>query len=183
MEEIPVPEAHVEEPKQEIKEEEPEQRLFDNPQIERDIPLPFMEEVKPEPAPEPIKEEKPVVIEKPKPVEKPRPVIERITEPVNDQPVVEHIAVSYIPPVLDEKEAQRLENHLLECDPLLKKGQAKFYSRHCTIGKLYTIAQYKKFNGCVYETARTSMDSLVELGYYKKQQIKNKFVYTPLERK
>ena len=98
-------------------------------------------------------------------------------------PVEQEIAVTYIPTVLDEKEACRLEQHLLELDPSLKKGEAKFYARHCTLGKKYTIAQYKKAIGCVYETARTSMDHLAELGYYRKEQLKNKYVYSPIPRK
>lgn len=97
-------------------------------------------------------------------------------------PQEERIAVSFIPKAIDEKEAYRLEKHLLELDPLLKKGQAKFYARHCTLGKKYTIQQYKKYNGCAYETARTSMDHLAELGYYRKEQVKNKFVYAPIPR-
>ena len=95
----------------------------------------------------------------------------------------EQIAVSYIPTMIDEKEACRLEQHLLELDPSLKKGEAKFYARHCTLGKKYTIAQYKKAIGCVYETARTAMDQLAELGYYRKEQLKNKYVYSPIARK
>ena len=95
----------------------------------------------------------------------------------------EQIAVSYIPPVLDERSASRLEQHLLELNPTMKKGEAHFYARHCTLGKMYTISQYKKFIGCVYETARTSMDHLVSLGYYRKQMVKNKNVYTPIQTK
>lgn len=95
----------------------------------------------------------------------------------------EEIAISYIPTAIDEKEACRLEQHLLELDPSLKKGEAKFYARHCTLGKKYTIAQYKKAIGCVYETARTAMDHLAELGYYRKEQLKNKYVYSPIARK
>ena len=103
------------------------------------------------------------------------------------QPRVEYerpeLAVSYIPPALDEKAAYRLEQDLLESDPSLKKGEAYFYARHCTMNKCYTIAQYKKELGCAYETARTSMEHLAELGYYRKEQVKNKFVYTPINRR
>ena len=110
-----------------------------------------------------------------------KPLIE-VTE--EEAPVQEErIAVTFIPKAIDEKEACRLTQHLLELDPSLKKGQAKFYARHCTLGKKYTIAQYKKYNGCAYETARTSMDHLAELGYYRKEQVKNKFVYAPIPRK
>ena len=93
------------------------------------------------------------------------------------------LAISYIPEELDEKTALRLERHLLELDVRLKKGQAHFYARHCTLGMYYTIDQYKKAVKCVYETARTSMEQLVEFGYYEKKQFGKKFVYTPKERK
>ena len=96
--------------------------------------------------------------------------------------VQEELAISYIPLALDEKQACLVEQDLLERDPSLRKGEARFYARHCTKGKKYSIAQYKKFNGCVYETARTSMDHLAELGYYRKEKIKNKFVYVPIAR-
>ena len=118
---------------------------------------------------------------------KEEPAIETIVEQpkkktVKVQYVQEELAVSYIPVALDEKQAVLLEQDLLERDPELKKGEAKFYARHCTKGKKYTIAQYKKYNRCAYETARTSMDHLAELLYYRKEKIKNKYVYIPVER-
>lgn len=102
-----------------------------------------------------------------------------------DTPTVsrEQIAISTSIPTIDEKDAQRFEEYLLESDPMLRKTQAHFYARHCSLGKYYTIQQFKKMEKVVYETARTSMDMLAKLGYYKKEQIKNKFVYTPIERK
>ena len=117
-------------------------------------------------------------------------------QPVQEQPVVEQpkkktvkvtyvqeeLAVAYIPVALDEKQAVLLEQDLLERDPELKKGEAKFYARHCTKGKKYTIAQYKKSLRCAYETARTSMDHLAELLYYRKEKVKNKYVYIPVEK-
>ena len=116
-------------------------------------------------------------------------------EEVNEQPVIqpkkktvkvtyvqEELAVAYIPVALDEKQAVLLEQDLLERDPELKKGEAKFYARHCTKGKKYTIAQYKKSLRCAYETARTSMDHLAELLYYRKEKVKNKYVYIPVEK-
>ena len=140
---------------------------------------------------QPKVEEKPVVVE-PKVVE-PAPQIfvpkEEIKKEIQPEPSKNkeeengQIAVSYIPPVLDEKQASRLEQHLLELDPSLRKHEAHFYARHCTLGKNYTISQYKKSIGCVYETARTSMDHLVELGYYRKEMVKNKNVYSPIARK
>ena len=126
----------------------------------------------PQPKPEPVKEQPKVVV---------RPVVEEKKE--EPAPVQEQIAVSYIPPAIDEKQALRLEQHLLELDPSLRRHEAKFYARHCTLGKSYTIAQYKRMIGCVYETARTAMDHLVELGYYRKDSSNKKFIYTPIPRK
>ena len=115
---------------------------------------------------EPKKEEQPKV-EVVKPREhKPIVVIER--EPVEEGP--------------SDKQLKRMAENLLEEDPLLKKKQAHFYVRHCTKGKYYTIQQFKKCEGTVYETARTSMDNLARLGYYKREQVKNKFVYTPIDK-
>lgn len=120
-------------------------------------------------------------------VEKPKPVVETVIKPTNSSTETrnnaEQIAVSYIPPVLDEAAAKRLEEHLLELEPFMKKGEAYFYARHCTLGKMYTIQQFKKALGCAYETARTSMDHLAQMGYYKEEMIKNKKVYTPIPRK
>ena len=47
----------------------------------------------------------------------------------------------------------------------------------------YTISQYKKCLNCAYETARTSMDGLVYLGFYSKEPLKNKYIYTPVKKK
>lgn len=108
----------------------------------------------------------------------------KVETQVNEQNQMrETIAVSYIPPVLDENQAQRLEDHLLELDPTMRRGEAAFYARHCTLGKKYTIAQCKKYLSCAYETARKTMERLVELGYYRKEMVKNKFVYAPIQRK
>ncbi|MCQ2800670.1 MAG: hypothetical protein MJ216_01800 [Bacilli bacterium] len=120
-----------------------------------------------------------------------QPVLSSESETVIEQPkkktvkvtyIQEELAVAYIPVALDEKQAVLLEQDLLERDPELKKGEAKFYARHCTKGKKYTIAQYKKSLKCAYETARTSMDHLAELLYYRKEKIKNKYVYIPVEK-
>ena len=121
---------------------------------------------------------------------------EEIIAPKKEEPVVEQPKVEVkkprehkpIEPIVREveeegpsdKQLRRMAQNLLEEDPLLKKGQAHFYVRHCTVGKYYTIQQYKKCEGCVYETARTSMDNLARLGYYRREQVKNKFVYTPI---
>lgn len=133
----------------------------------------FKKEFKVEPKPEVIApkvefEEKEVVKKEETKVSKPQIILE-----VEEKP--KEI-------ILDEKELRAKANNMLESDPYLKKSQAHFYVRHCTKGKFYTIQQFKKEEGCVYETARTSMDNLAKLGYYRREQIKNKFVYTPIER-
>ena len=129
-----------------------------------------------EPVPQPVFKEEPAV-EQPKVVEEqPKKKTVKVTY------VQEELAVAYIPVALDEKQAVLLEQDLLERDPELKKGEARFYARHCTKGKKYTIAQYKKSLRCAYETARTSMDHLAELLYYRKEKVKNKYVYIPVEK-
>lgn len=138
-----------------------------------------------------FKVDEPAAEEVEQPVKEEKPVEESVKEvdlsPVEEKPnkvtyVQEELAISYIPIALDEKQACLVEQDLLERDPSLRKGEAHFYARHCTKGKKYSIAQYKKAIGCVYETARTSMDHLAELGYYRKEKIKNKFVYVPIAR-
>lgn len=151
---------------EEVKEEEKPNIVIEEAPVVKEIVVEHKPEPVPIPTPTPVKEEKRIVIDETKEEQK-----------------LEEIAVSYIPRGLDEKEAQRLEVHLLELDPSLKKGEAKFYARHCTLGKMYTIQQFKQANRCAYETARTGMEHLVELGYYRKEQIKNKFVYTPINRR
>ena len=126
----------------------------------------------------------PVVAPTPTPVAAPTPtpVVVQPQVQVSSQPQQE-IAFNYVPPVLDERAASRLEEHLLELDPTMKRGEAHFYARHCTLGMRYTIQQYKRSLGCAYETARTSMDHLVAMGYYRKEMVKNKNVYTPIAKK
>ena len=83
---------------------------------------------------------------------------------------------------LSEKELRAKANQMMEIDPYLNKHQANFYVHHCTPGRYYTLQQYVKFTGCVYETARTSMELLAKQGYYRQETIKNKFVYTPINK-
>lgn len=116
-------------------------------------------------------------------VEEVRPVVKK--EPnITKKEIQARIERTVVEPeeVLSEKELKRKAKDMLESDPFLKKGQADFYVHHCTKGKYYSIQQYVKFEGCVYETGRTSMDNLAMLGYYKREQIKNKFVYTPINK-
>ncbi|MCR4911854.1 MAG: Fic family protein, partial [Bacilli bacterium] len=124
--------------------------LFDEPEEEKEEemePIPVVEE-EPQVEPEPVKEEKTVEEEKKKEVstvvEKKVQEVSVIKELPEPEPEKAELAVSYIPKELDEKDARRLEQHLLELDVRLKKGEAYFYARHCTIGMYYTIEQYKK---------------------------------------
>ena len=82
---------------------------------------------------------------------------------------------------LSEKELKEAARYIAMTHPNLRKTQANFYVSHCEIGCYYTIADYKKHAKCAYETARTSMDKLAEEGFYKKLQLKNKYVYTPIK--
>lgn len=82
---------------------------------------------------------------------------------------------------LTDKEIKETARYILETNPALKKSQATFYATHCTIGRYYSIEDYKKATRCAYETARTSMDSLAAEGFYKKYKIKKKYVYTPIK--
>lgn len=130
---------------------------------------------------EPLVEKKVVEPQKEAPVSK-----EAVPEIKKEKKVkvveLNEVAIRYVPRGLDEKEAQKLEVQLLEMDPSLKKKEAHFYAHHCTLGMNYTIQHYKKYCRVAYETARTSMDHLAELGYYRKEQIKNKFVYSPIKK-
>jgi hypothetical protein len=83
---------------------------------------------------------------------------------------------------VSEKELKAKAKELLEKNPYLSKKQADFYVHHSTPGRFYTIQQFVKYVGCVYETGRTAMDTLAKYGYYKREQIKNKFVYTPINK-
>ena len=110
--------------------------------------------------------------------------VESFSRQTNSQVDFElNVSLPKVPIGLDEEDAAKIEEHLLEIFPTLKRGQAYFYARHCTIGKYYTISQYKKLLDVAYETARTSMDNLADLGFYRKEKLNNKFIYTPLPRR
>lgn len=93
------------------------------------------------------------------------------------------VALPVFPAGVDDQAVAAIVENLLEVYPYLKKTQAHFYATHCTIGKHYTIAQFRKQEGVAYETARTSMDFLADQGFYAKSQVRNKFVYTPVPRR
>ena len=115
---------------------------------------------------------------KTKPIEKVS--VERI-EQTSDNSLTGSLALSLPKSNLSEKEMKEVARYILETHPNIRKGQANFFASHCTIGRYYTIQDYKKANKVAYETARTSMDNLALEGFYKKLQIKNKYVYTPIK--
>ncbi len=143
--------------------------------------------VAPEPAPTPFVERVVTPAPTPAPQPAPQPAPAPAPAPETSGSVAytpeKSVIATYLPPALDEREAQRLEEHLLELDPTMHRGEAAFYARHCTMGKKYTIQQCKRYLECAYETARKTMERLTELGYYKREMVKNKSVYTPIERK
>jgi hypothetical protein len=101
----------------------------------------------------------------------------------NDIPVTPSIGNYALPNFPSEENESTIiarSRQLREIYPKLKKKQAHFYAGHCTIGLNYTIEQFKKEENTVYETARTSMENLADLGFYQKLQIGKKFVYTPI---
>ena len=165
-----------EEPKKEEKVEPKKEEKKVEPKVETKKEEQRPEPVKAETKVEPKKEEK-------KPEPKPQPKVE---EKVISKPRVQEIEkVAYVvkkEATIDERTLKKMETALLESDPLINKKQAHFYVRHCAVGRFYTIQQFKKAEGCVYETARTSMDNLAKRGYYRRENIKNKFVYTPIDK-
>ncbi|MBQ7994893.1 MAG: hypothetical protein IJ247_01585 [Bacilli bacterium] len=116
--------------------------------------------------------------------EAPQKKIETITkEEFNKQQASSELSIEMEGNPLSPKDIKDFIKYLLEIDPNLNKNQASFLANHCQMGRYYTIQQFKKFTKCAYETARTSMDKLAESNYYKKMQVKNKFVYTPVKNK
>lgn len=66
---------------------------------------------------------------------------------------------------------------LIERYPMLHKEQIRFFIEHRTHHHYYTLQDYMKFHDVCYETARYSMEKLVELQWYQKQKMGKKFVY------
>ena len=61
--------------------------------------------------------------------------------------------------------------------PMLQKESIAFYVRHRKLHHYYTLQDYMQEAGVCYETARYSMEKLVELKWYQKQKVGKKFVY------
>lgn len=69
------------------------------------------------------------------------------------------------------------EEELIERYPNLKKEQIHFYVQHRKLGHYYTIQNYIQQMNVCYETARYSLDQLVEHHWYEKKKVGKKFVY------
>lgn len=69
------------------------------------------------------------------------------------------------------------EVDLCERYPMLQKESVAFYVRHRKLHHYYTLQDYMQEAAVCYETARYSMEKLVELKWYQKQKIGKKFVY------
>ena len=118
--------------------------------------------------------------------EEPNPVVAPAKEaaPVEEVPILEALPIDekalYAPKVsLKDKDVKMAARYIIETHPDINKQQALFFASHCTLGRYYTIQDYKKTMKVAYETARTSMDRLAASKLYKKLRIKNKYVYTP----
>lgn len=61
--------------------------------------------------------------------------------------------------------------------PFLSTKQIEFYCTHQRAFYYYTVTDYAKWHHCSNETARTSLNELVQLGWYKKQKVGKKYVY------
>lgn len=165
------------------------------------------EDISPQETNEPVEEKAPIeekIEEAPSEIIKEEPLIESKDDfeepaPTESTPIVKREPSKPVIPQVQnlhqESESNKIDDeglskaeikayikYLLETNIELNKKQATFLANHNTVGRYYTIQQYKKFASCVYETARTSMDKLASEGYYEKLQFKNKFVYTPTKK-
>ena len=80
-------------------------------------------------------------------------------------------------PVTDDRATRLLQSY-----PILRPFQVEFYLNHCRIGEFYTLRQFQEEERVVYETARTSMELLANLGFYRKSKSGKKFTFTPIPR-
>lgn len=148
-----------------------------------EVPMPPRQELEPEPV-----EEVEILVEEDEEEEEPLPTPKetphRHPAPMEDVPVIEAIPAFdksvFAPKVsLTDKEVKMAARYIVETHPDISKQQALFFASHSTLGRYYTIQDYKKAMRVAYETARTSMDRLAQAKLYKKLRIKNKYVYTP----
>lgn len=65
-------------------------------------------------------------------------------------------------------------------NPELSKKQIKFFVEHSDIRSNYTVKDFQEYFGTSYETARYSLENLVEKKFYKKKKVGKKYVYTSI---
>ena len=61
--------------------------------------------------------------------------------------------------------------------PMLAPHSIDFFVKHREWGYYYRVNDYIKAENCSYETARSALNELVSLGWYKKIKVGKKFVY------
>lgn len=61
--------------------------------------------------------------------------------------------------------------------PMLARSLIAFFVEHRQWNQFYSVKDYQTWNDCSYETARSSLNELVRLGWYKKIKVGKKFVY------
>ena len=161
--------------------------------VETPVPEPphVVEEVPPSPSavleeigkPEPKIEPKPEMIAEPLQEEEEENSKKKMFEAVPELETIPASSYSVFAskPSLSDKEVKMAARYLMETHPQLNKQQSLFFASHSTLGRYYTVQDYKKAMKVAYETARTSMDRLASCKLYKKYRIKNKYVYTPLK--
>jgi len=128
-------------------------------------------------APAPAAPSEPLRSETPKRV----PPAPQKLEPIEDEKAAGELAFTVPGTGLSDKEIKEYSRYIVETNPNVRRPQALFFAGHSVVGRYYTIQDYKRTIRCAYETARTSMDNLAAEGFYKKLQVKNKFVYTPIK--
>lgn len=80
--------------------------------------------------------------------------------------------------VIKESESGLDFDQMMYLYPQLKKHQIQFYLEHHEQGYYYTIEQFIASNNVCYETARSALKQLSDLGFYQMLKQGKKFVYT-----
>ena len=83
---------------------------------------------------------------------------------------------------LDENKISILEmelatKNIVNKNPFISYRQAKFFINHNDENVHYDLNHFRNFAKCSYETARYSMDNLVNHKFYNKEKIGKKFIY------
>jgi hypothetical protein len=91
----------------------------------------------------------------------------------------DRMALPSVPIALDEVVAGPHRRAFDGNEPSLKRGEAYFYARHCTIGKFNTISHSRKRSGAPLKRP-DFMDHLAG-SLFRNENDKNNFIYTPVE--